>query len=483
MELRDYASAIRTRWWLVLAAVLLGLGGAVAVTALTPARYAASVTFFVSAQTSGGVTDAYQGDLFSQKRVSSYVDLLTSDRLADMVVRAHPTGLTVDQVRAEVSAEAVPDTVLLKATVTDGSPARALALSESLATQFAALVSTLETPPGGSTPSVRVDTIAGPKVAAAPVAPRPARNLALGFVLGLLLGIGAAVLREALDTTVKTVATLTDTTGVPVLSTVPHDPRARSAPLIIEGSVRSTRAEALRQLRTNLRFVDVDHSTRAMIVTSACPGEGKSTTACNLAIVLAEAGKRVVLVDADLRRPRLAEYLDLEGAIGLTNVLAGQVKVETALQHWGDSGVFVLASGSIPPNPSEMLGSHNMAELLAALTAAFDVVIIDTPPLLPVTDAAVLASAVDGTLLVSRHGHTTVSQARQAADALRAVGARILGTVLNMAPARRHQTYSYYEAPGALPDAAVPASEEDGDDAVVPQRRKVGAGPKVRTHR
>src|SRR5205814_2711863 len=132
-------------------------------------------------------------------------------------------------------AEAVPDTVLLRATVTDGSPARALALTRSLATQFAALVATLETPPGGTAPSVRVETIAGPRVADAPVEPRPVRNLGLGFVLGLLLGIGAAVLREALDSTVKTVAMLTGTTGVPVLSTVPHDPRARNAPLIIEG--------------------------------------------------------------------------------------------------------------------------------------------------------------------------------------------------------------------------------------------------------
>jgi capsular exopolysaccharide synthesis family protein len=264
-------------------------------------------------------------------------------------------------------------------------------------------------------------------------------------------------------------------TGVPVLATVPHDPRARTAPLIIEGSVRSTRAEALRQLRTNLRFVDVDQPTRAMAITSACPGEGKSTTACNLAIVLAEAGKRVVLVDADLRRPRLAEYLDLEGAIGLTNVLAGQIRVETALQHWGSTGVFVLASGSIPPNPSELLGSRNMADLVAALSAAFDVVIIDTPPLLPVTDAAVLATAVDGTLLVTRHGHTTTSQARQAAEALRAVEGRVLGTVLNMVPGRRAQTYSYYDASiataGPLPEVTPPSEE----DTVVPQVRRAGA--------
>jgi capsular exopolysaccharide synthesis family protein len=282
-------------------------------------------------------------------------------------------------------------------------------------------------------------------VDATPVSPTPTRNTGLALVLGIVAGVGAAALRESLDTTVKTAEALHELTATPVLCAIPYDVRAKKAPLIIEGSARSARAEALRQLRTNLQFVNVDQPPRTLVVTSAVPGEGKSTTACNLAIVFAEAGKRVILVDADLRRPRLAEYLGMEGAVGLTNVLAGQAAVSDALQQWGGSGITVLPSGSVPPNPSELLGSRNMAELLGALRGGFDIVIVDTPPLLPVTDAAIAASRVDGTVLVSRCGKTTAAQAREAAAALDAVGARVLGSVLNMAPANGPRTYSYYD--------------------------------------
>jgi capsular exopolysaccharide synthesis family protein len=446
MDLRDYLRAIRRRWWLVVGSVVLALAAATLITVLTPPRYEASVQFFVSAQTKGGVTDAYQGDLFSQQRVASYVDLLTSDRLADMIVaNGQTTGLTAGQVQGRIGARAVPNTVLLHASVTDGDRARALSLARDLAEQFAELVQTLETPSGSTVPSVRVEVVAGPRLAAAPVAPTPARNLGLALVLGLLVGVGLAALREAMDTTVKDAASLAEHVEAPVLSTVPFDSRARKAPLILADTTRSTRAEALRQLRTNLQFVNVDRPVRTIVVTSAGPNEGKSTTACNLAIVFAEAGKRVVLVDADLRRPRLAEYLNLEGAVGLTNVLVGQARLEVALQPWSGDKVFVLPSGSIPPNPSELLGSRHMTELLRRLEERFDAVIIDTPPLLPVTDAAVIASTVDGVVLVSRCSKTTTTQAKQAANALKAVGARLLGCVLNMTPTRGADAYSYYD--------------------------------------
>jgi capsular exopolysaccharide synthesis family protein len=389
------------------------------------------------------VADAYQGNLFSQQRVKSYVDLLTSDRLAESVVRAVPVGLSATRVQSEISATALPDTVLLQATVTDRQRPRALRLTTALATQFIRLVQGLETPPGQTLTTVRVEVVAGPKVGSHPVSPTPVRNAALATVLGLIAGVGGAALRESLDTTVKTAEVLHKMTSTAVLCTVPFDVRARKAPLILEGSARSHRAEALRQLRTNLGFVNVDQPPKTLVVTSAVPGEGKSTTACNLAIVFAETGKRVVLVDADLRRPRIADYLGLEGAVGLTNVLAGQARMDDALQHWGASGISVLPSGSNPPNPSELLGSRNMVDLLGALRNAFDVVIIDTPPLLPVTDAAVVASRVDGTVLVSRCAKTTANQAREAAHALTAVGARILGCVLNMSQGGDRDTYTY----------------------------------------
>jgi len=444
MELRDYLRAVRKRWWLVAGSIVVALGAAMLVTTLTPPKYSASVTFFVGTQTKG-VSDAYQGSLFSQQRIKSYADLLTSDRLAQAIVDNDPMGRTPDQVQESITANAIPDTVLLEATVTDGDRARALRLSQGLAKQFVALVQTLETPPGSDVPTVWVEVIAGPTLAAKPVSPTPVRNAGLALVLGLVLGVGAAVLRETLDTSVKSAPALAELTGAAVLSTVPVDSRAKRAPLIVAGSAGSVRAEALRQLRTNLQFVNVDAPARAIAVTSAVPGEGKTTTACNLAIVFAEAGKRVVIVDADLRRPRVAEYLNVEGAVGLTNVLAGQATVDDALQQWGTSGVFVLPAGSIPPNPSELLGSRNMEALLASLRQGFDVVIVDTPPLLPVTDGAVAATIVDGTVLVFRCGKTTTAQARSAADALAAVDARVLGCVLNMVPRKSSGAYTYYD--------------------------------------
>jgi capsular exopolysaccharide synthesis family protein len=443
MDLRDYLRAIRKRWWLVVGAVGVAVAVAVTVTLLTPPQYAASVTFFVNAK-GAGVTDAFQGGLFAQQRVKSYVDVLTSNRLAQSIVARQPVGISADVVQAEITAEVVPDTVLVRATVTDPDRARALQIAQLLAIEFPELVKTLETPPKATAPTIGVAIIAEPRLADSPVSPQPVRNVGLAIALGLIIGAGAAALRESLDTTIRSPETLTKAVNAPVLGAIPFDPKADKSPLIIEGSAQSTRAEAMRQLRTNLQFVDVDRPLKSLVVTSALPGEGKSSTAINLGIAFAESGKRVILVDADLRRPKLAEYLGLEGAVGLTNLLAGQISINDALQPWGGSGLWVLPSGYVPPNPSELLASRNMADLLAALSGGFDVIIIDTPPLLPVTDAAVMATVADGCLLVTRHAKTTVTQATNAAAALTAVGARLHGCVLNRAPHKGRSAYTYY---------------------------------------
>jgi capsular exopolysaccharide synthesis family protein len=328
--------------------------------------------------------------------------------------------------------------------------------------QFTRLVESLETPPGAQVSTVKVEVVAGPDLGQTPVAPRPARNLTLAGVIGLLLGVGGAVLREMLDSTVKNAESLQRIVNAPVLATVPFDPTAKKAPVMIGRSRRSHRAEALRKLRTNLHFVDVDEPVRTIVVTSAVSGEGKSSTAVNLAVVFAEASATVLLIDADLRRPRLAEYLGLEGSVGLTNVLAGQLSDTEAVQPWG-GGLSVLPSGFIPPNPSELLGSRHMRDLLDRLRDQYDIIIIDSPPLLPVTDAAVVATRADGALLMTRSGKTSQAQARAAAAALSAVGARLLGGVINMEPRRGADRYQYYEYSGSLsPNQTQPVP---GDDA------------------
>jgi capsular exopolysaccharide synthesis family protein len=443
VDLRGYLRAVRRHWWLVLVSVLVALGGARLVTDLTVPQYATSVTFFVTTP-SQGVTDSYQGGLFSQQRVKSYADLLTGDQLAGGVAKVAGVGLTSAEVRQRITSRAIPDTVLLEATVTDSDANRSKVIAGELASRFVTLVQQLETPAGASQPSVKVEVVAGPLLNPDPVTPNPARNGAVGLILGLLIGLAGAALRELLDLTIKSAETLEEVVGAPVLAVVPFDPAAKQAPLVMDSDTLSARAESVRHLRTNLQFVDVDHPVKVIVVVSSVPNEGKSTTAVNLAIAFAEAGRKVMLIEADMRRPRVADYLGLEGAVGLSDVLAGQVAIDDVLQKWGRHDLWVLTSGSIPPNPSELLGSRNMAALLERQRTTFDLIIIDTPPLLPVTDAAVVAAYADGAVLVARAGKTPQQRVRMAAASLRAVDARLLGCVLNMQRSKGATEYYYY---------------------------------------
>ncbi len=433
MELRDYVRVLRKQWRLIALCLLLATGAAALVTMTSAPQYRSSVTFFIS--TPGEDTSAaYTGGLFSQQRVRSYADIVSGSATAEAVADAVP-GLDVDEVEGQITALAKPETVLLEATAQALSPQTAFAIAQGVARTFPGLVTELEQQDGGSSP-IKVSVVEQPKLPQDPFSPRPLRNLALAAVLGLLLGVGLAVLRETLDNTVKTPEHVAETTGGATLGAVVYDSAAVKRPLIVHDSPRAPRAETIRQLRTNLQFVEVDVQLQSFVITSSLPKEGKSTLACNLAITIAQSGVRVCLVEGDLRRPRVADYLGMEGAIGVTNVLIGAVALEDALQPWGDGRLTVLPSGPIPPNPSELLSSKQMRDLLSELRSRFVVVIIDAPPLLPVTDAAILATMTDGAVLVVRAGHTRREQLRQAAGALDAVGGKILGSVLNMVPAR-----------------------------------------------
>jgi capsular exopolysaccharide synthesis family protein len=445
VEIHDYIRLARKRWWWMVIGLLSALGIAAVITAQMVPEYGTSVTFFITTPNTGG-SDVYQGGLFSQQRVKSYQKLLTGDRLARLIA-AQP-GLRLDpaQIRERISAQAVPETVLLEATVTDSLRNRSLMVATRLATQFKILVESLETPPGKQVSSIKVEVVAGPETADLPVSPRPFRNLAYAGLVGLLAGAGAAVLREVLDTTVKNAEALEGLAAAPVLAAVPFDTGMKSDTLSVSSVGRSARAEALRQLRTNLQYMNVDRPIKTLVVTSAVAGEGKSSTACGLAMLLAEAGYRVLIVDADLRAPRIADYLGLPGDVGLTTVLANQAPVGDAIQQYGDH-LWVLPSGVLPANPSELLCSQQMTDLLRELREQFDTVIVDCPALLPVTDAAVVAAMADGALVLARSRRTTSAQVTAAVKALHSVDARLLGCVLNMVPARGQDAY-YYEYPG-----------------------------------
>ena len=225
--------------------------------------------------------------------------------------------------------------------------------------------------------------------------------------------------------------------SVPVLSEIAYDSGVPRAPMTIDERFGSPRAEAFRRLRTNLQFLDHSNRHKVIVVTSSVVGEGKTTTACNLALALAQAGHRVLLMDANLRRPQVSEYLGLDPGPGLTNILTQNVSWEYTRQRWNEGAFDVLPAGPVPAKPSDLLASWMMADLLYDLRQQYGFVIVDTPALWPVTDAAALAARADGAVLVVQHRKSSEEQVAGARDALHAVSARLLGTVLTMTPRGR----------------------------------------------
>ena len=463
MSVRNYLAAIRKRWRIVVGALVLGtLLGVAAVLASTPV-YNASVTFYVSTTPGGDTGSVLSADQFAQSAANSYAKLLSSGRAARMVVAEGGIDLDADQVAQRITGAVTLNTVLLTATVQDTQKSRALAIAQALETTFPELVQQLDqgVTGTGDTPNVSLEPVSGPGVSPNPVSPKPKLYIGLGVLAGLLVGLFGAALRERFDTAVRSIDDLRDITDTPVLAAVPEDNTAKTSPLVWGSRAVSQRAEAYRRLRTSLQFADVDNPVRVIVVTSAMPSEGKSSTSVNLALSFADSGKRTVVIEADLRRPRLADYFEVDRSVGLVDVLAGTADLQHVLQPWGNTGLFVLPSGSIPPNPSELLGSRNMRALLAKLRDTFDVVVIDTPPVLPVTDAAVAATNADGIVFVVSYGRTKRAQVAASFEQLQAVGGRIIGTVFNMSPAKKKAGYGSYGDYSAYDASMTPSAVVD----------------------
>ena len=351
--------------------------------------------------------------------------------------------MSANSLREEITATAKPDTVLLDVRVLDESPVRARDIANTLSDEFVVMVRELETPEDGTRPDARVVVEQRASLPTQPVSPSITRNIAAGIGLGILLGIGVAVIRDLLDNTVKSRQSIEELTYVGLVGSIPLDKERRKEPAISFGTENSSIAEAFRKLRTNLQFLAVDNPPRVIVVTSSMPNEGKTTTAINIALALAEAEHTVLLVDGDMRRPKLGDYLSVVGQVGLSTVLSGGSPLADVLQKTEYPGLTVLASGATPPNPSELLGSLAAKKLISEMRANFDYVIVDSSPLLAVTDAAILAANSDGVLMMARFGQTKNDQLSQAAKILADVGAPLLGAVFTMTPERGGTSYNY----------------------------------------
>jgi non-specific protein-tyrosine kinase len=516
MELRRQISVLRAWFWLLVIAVVLAAGAAYLVSANLPKVYEGRVTLIVGQSTQATNPDLNQL-LASQRLSQTYAELATTGPLLDKVITKFGLGITPDEFRKRIAADAPRDSILVHLTVEDGDPTRAADLANALAaemiaaspaiagrdsefqrfidadlaaiqTQIAETQSEIQRLSGltarsssqeqqlqalqgrivtlrqtfatmlgfSSNSGANLLTVVDPAAPPLePASPRVLLNTLLAAIVGLLLAIGLAFLLEHVDDSLKTPEDVEAVTGLPTLGTITkmrggkdRSEIYRLATLLYHlGPV----AEAYRSLRTSIEFAAVDAPVRTLLVTSAIPGEGKTTTAANAAVVFAQAGRRTILLDADFRKPGVHKMFDLPNTEGLSNLLRSDAAtLDQVAQTTEQEGLRVVTTGPLPPNPAELLGSQRMRTILGRLASQSDLVVIDSPPLQAVTDAVLLASIADSTLLVVDAGRTHRGAVQRAREALAQAGARVLGVTLNRVPERssgRHQ-YDYYGAYG-----------------------------------
>ena len=421
--------------------------------------YVSATQLFVSTTESASTADVYQGGQFSQQRVQSYARLLTGAELAERVANELDLATDPERLADQVTAVVVPETVLLDVEVEDASPTRAREIAASIGRQFPRLVAEVEASSTGGPSPVQVRVTERPRRPETHSSPRTALNGVVGGLVGLLVGSALAISRAALDRSVRDPAEAADLAGAPIIGTILRDETLDKQHIVSRGG-NSRTVEDFRQLRTNLQFLNVDNPPTVIMVSSAIPAEGKTTVVVNLALALVDAGRRVTIIEADLRKPKVTRYLGMVGGVGLTNILAGTADVDDVIQKYGASGLSVIAAGPAPPNPGELLASSQMQALIDKLRTRADYVLVDAPPLLPVADSAGLAVMMDGVLLAVRYSVTSRDQLRQAAATLQRVKAKVLGVILNVVPPKAQVASAYGYGYGYATDVAVDGKSE-----------------------
>lgn len=423
MGLRDHLRLLRRRWWIVLFAVLAGGAGAYYATWSATHLYESNFSMYLAGP-SGDPDNSVAADVASN-RVATFAKLADSPRMMQQAIDS--VGGSTPPGHVTVLLAPTDSPIIFTVSVTADSAQGTYALARAYANLFPDFVARFEgVHLGRASSPVRV--LEQPTYAGAPISPNPERNILIGLTLGLVLGIAGMFMVNMNDRKLRTADQADDATEFAVLASIPHEEVGGGALAVSRpGSVR---AEATRQLRTNIRFAGVARPLHSLVITSPGGRDGKTTTAVDLALAFGRAGQRVLLVDADLRHPSIADQLRLYPSPGLSDVLIDEVLLNDVLQTpAGEDHLSVLTSGPIPANPSELLDSARMRALVAYLATRYDMVIFDSPPVLPVTDAVVLAQMAGGVLLVARTGHTRVDQLRRAASTLAHLDLRVLGVV------------------------------------------------------
>ncbi|RFU22797.1 tyrosine-protein kinase domain-containing protein [Geodermatophilus marinus] len=460
-----YLQVLRRRMWGVVVCVALAGGAALSASLLATPTYTSTAGLFFSLQNGNTASDLAQGATFTRAQMASYATLTTTPAVLDPVIDRLDLETTAGGLAGRVSATAPNDTVLLQVSASATSPTEAARIADAVAGRLAEVVEEVAPADTEGRATVLVTPVAPAQVPTGPSSPDTTLNLLVGLVAGAALGVLYAMLRESLDTRVRDAVRVRALTDAPVLGLIAARTQRAGEELVLATDPRSAQAELFRQLRTNLDFLRLDGEPLSLAVTSSLPGEGKSTVALDLALALAEVHERVLLVDADMRRPAVAHRLDLEGSAGLSTVLVGRAAVDDVVQEWGPHGLHVLTAGAVPPNPAQLLDSPRMTALMAELATRYDAVVVDSPPVLPVTDALLLSRCTGGTLVVVDTHRVRRNQLAEALRQLGNVDTRPLGVVLNRL-VREKQVYGY----GAY-------GSDQGDDVDAGRWWRKGARP------
>ncbi len=475
MDLQQFIGVLRARWKFIVVTLLLGTLLTAAFAMSRPATYASTGRVFIAVPDDSPATSDFLSTYLVSQRTASYSELATDPVLIQKVIDRSGLQVSRSEVASRISTSVVASTQIVEVRATGPTPEEARDLADAEMVELIALVNDFEKPTSDKPAAVVARSTGAPLLDTVPVGIPLFIMLAIGIILSFIAGIVGALIRDILDITIKSRQDVEQTIGLPVISALPldRDVAKDSHSAVAPGSPL---AEAFRVLRANLRFADLDASGQMFLVTSALPNEGKTLTAVNLAQSLAATGQSVLLIDCDLRSPSVAANLGLENSVGMLSVLLGQVSLSEAVQAHS-SGLDVLPTGPRPPNPSEVLETNAVANLLGVVREAYDVIVMDAPPLLPVADTSTLIRHVDGVLLLARHGRTRKDVLRLASDRISGLGGRLYGVVLNGIPRRGGGGYGYgygygYGQTFERPEIANQRAAQQGGG-----RRRVGDDP------
>lgn len=446
LDTHDLGRFLRAGWPIVLIGILIGAVLGTVYTISQQPEYEATARVVVGTRSTNDVDALVTGATFNQQIVATYTTVVTDPIVLDPVISSLGLRTTAADLADRVTASVPDGTLVIAITVTDSDAQRsaqtANAISDSLRDAVAEV-----TPGTGGTPPVTITTTREASTPDSPVSPNPPLDIVLGAMLGLILGLVVAFLRVVTDTRLRSARDVARITDAPVLGGIATAPRSERPAVLSEQSRHSARSESFRLLRTSLQFLNTARTSRSFVFTSPVAGEGKTTVVSGIASALAGTSESVVLVDADLRRPRVHAIFGMDGALGLTDLLIGAVTLDQVLQRWGDTSLMILPAGTVPPNPSELLQSARMVEVLAELAERFDTTLLDAPPVVPVADAAILAARTSGAILVIAEGRTRRDQVEKALARLAQTQGRLLGLVMNFERGNQQENYGYGHRP------------------------------------